>query len=273
MKQRYDKLSALKATLWAIAHALVSAFLLNYFSGTVGESPIWIPAGIGLGALILLGRQYWPFIFIGATVGEMGGGHDLLMAMKLAGGAVIGFLIAIYLLKKFTQFNTRFESTSDYIRLLVVSLVAAFVSSAINTQFLLLSNIIPLENLGTIFIKWFTGDFFGMAFFTPVLLVFQNDWHKTWTRNKSLYFAITMIVVFLIGQAIFFGWFKEYINLTNRGNLYFFIIVSVALYFGRQGAMLLFAVMVAQSILSTFSGNGFFGPDLMTRPGPTPIWV
>lgn len=273
MKWRYDKLSAMKAMLWAIAHALVSTFLLNYFSGAVGESPIWIPAGIGLGVLILLGRQYWPFIFIGATIGEMGGGHDVLMATKLAGGAVIGFLLASYLLERFTQFNSNFNSLSDYLRLLIASLIAAVVSTFINTQFLLFANIISPENLKPVFIQWLTGDFFGMAFFTPVLLAFQNAWYKSWTRQKFINFAITIILVFFFGQAIFFGWFKEYINLTNRGNLYFFVVVYVALYFGRQGAMLLFGLMVIQSVLSAFGGNGFIGSDLMTRPGPTPIWV
>lgn len=271
--QCYDKSSALKATLWGIAHAAISAFLLNYFSGTVGESPIWLPAGIGLGVLILLGHQYWPFIFIGATIGEMGGGHDLLMAMKIAGGAVFGFLLAIFLLNKFTKFNSHLESIPDYLRLIAASFIAAVISTSINTQFLLFASIISAENLKPVFIKWLTGDFFGMAFITPVLLVFQGDWYRAWSRRRVIFLTVSLIVASLVGQAIFFGWFKDFVNLTNRGNLYFFIVTFIAIYFGRQGAMLLFSIATVQSILSVFGGVGFFGSDLMTRPGPTPMWV
>lgn len=239
----------------------------------MGESPIWIPAGIGLGALILLGYQYWPFIFIGATIGEMGGGHDLLMAMKLAGGAILGFLIAIFLLTRFTKFNSRFESISDYFRLLIIALIAAVISTSINTQFLFWADIIPPENLRPIFIKWLAGDFFGMAFFTPILLVLQGSWYRAWSSRRLFYLAASLGIAFFIGQAMFFGWFKEFINLTDRGNLYFFIVTFMALYFGRQGAMLIFGMAITQSILSVFSGVGFFGVDLMTRPGPTPLWI
>lgn len=270
---RYTRDASIKVALWALAHATISAFLLNYFSDTAGASPIWIPAGIGLGVLILYGYQYWPFIFIGAVLGEVGGGHEWLMGVKIAGGAIIGMIVAAALLKRFTKFDPQFEALSDYGYLLLASLIAALISTSINTQFLAAAGLIPPEKFISVFGKWITGDFFGMAFMTPVLLVLNGSWYKTWSRARLLYLVISLFAAFLVGQAIFLGWFKEYVDLTNRGNLYYFAIIFMALYFGRQGAMLLFGIMLTQSILGAYSGVGFFGPDLMTRPGPTPTWV
>ena len=257
IKRHYTKEFVLRASFWGVMHALVSTFLLQYFSGAVGESPIWIPAGIGLGVLIIFGCRYWPFIFIGATIGEIGGGHDLLMALKLAGGAVIGMLIAASLLKRFLRFNPNLESVGEYFRLLFASFIAALISAAIDTHFLVWGNLLPPEKLFFVFTKWLTGDFFGMAFITPVLLVLHGSWRTTWTRQKFLYLMASILATFLLGQAVFFGWFKEYVDLTSRGNLYVFALVFIGLYFGRQGAMLAFAVLLIQAVLGSFSGSGF----------------
>ncbi|MEI7621769.1 MAG: hypothetical protein WCJ51_04525, partial [Candidatus Moraniibacteriota bacterium] len=100
-------------------------FILNYFSGVVGESVIWIPAGIGLGMLLVLGAQYWPFLFVGAAFGEMGGGHDLLMGMQLAFGGLLGCFAAYFLLARNFKFNLHLQSLGDYGRLLGASVVGA----------------------------------------------------------------------------------------------------------------------------------------------------
>lgn len=273
IKRYYIKEFVFLASFGGVVHALVSTFLLNYFSGTVGESPIWIPAGIGLGVLIISGCRYWPFIFIGAMVGEIGGGHDVMMALKLAGGAVIGMLVAASSLKYFLKFNPNLESVGQYLRLLLASLIAASISATINTNFLVWGNLLPPENLSSVFTKWLTGDFFGMAFITPVLLVLHGAWYATWTKQKLLYLIASILVAFLLGQAVFFGWFKEYVDLTGRGNLYIFLLVFIGLYFGRQGAMLVFAILLIQAVLGSFSDSGFIGINMMTKPGASPAWL
>lgn len=259
--------------LLALLHALVSAFLLHYFAGTAGASPIWIPAGIGLGALLIYGYRYWPFIFVGATLGEMGGGHELFMAMQLAAGAVIGFLAAVILLRRFTSFNPKLKSLRDYFLLLIASGLAALLSAFINTQFLLTAGLIPVDVLQDVSIHWFIGDFFGMAFFTPAILVLRGPWYQSWSVAKKAYLLLSLMVAVLIGQAIFFGWLESYVDLTGWGNFYFVGIIFMGLYFGRQGAMLFFCLIVTQSILGALSGAGFFGLNMMTKPGSVPIWL
>ena len=113
------------AVLAAIAHAVISTFLLKHFTGVVGESVIWIPAGIGLGALLILGLQYWPFIFVGATIGEIGGGHSLMMSILLAGGALIGYFVVTVLLRRYLKFGRDIQSLGDFARLFIASFVGA----------------------------------------------------------------------------------------------------------------------------------------------------
>ena len=270
--QAYSKKSIFKALLWSIAYAGISTFILNSFTGVAGESPVWIPAGIGLGVLLTLGRRYWPFIFVAAVVGEMGGGHEWLMATQLAFGSVCGFLVAATILKRFTVFNPNLESLGDYLRLLLASVIAALISTSLNIQFLIWGGLMPLDNLDSVYQKWFTGDYFGMAFVAPALLILNGTWPKSWTKKKFIVLSLFLMAIFILGQAVFFGWFKEYVDVTGRGYFFLFTMAIMGLFFGRQGAMLLFILLLFQAILGAFYGNGFFAANMMSRAAPTMLW-
>lgn len=267
------KQAVLKAAIWSIAYAGISTFLINYFSGEVGESPIWLPAGIGLGVLITLGWRYWPFIFVGATIGELGGGHQLFMAMQLAAGSVIGFLMATFILKRYWIIDINLESVGEYTCFLGISAIAALISTSLNIQFLIWGGLIPLDHLFPIYLKWFTGDFFGMAFIAPILLIFNKPWIASWSKKRVFWLVVILLASFCIGQGVFFGWFKEYVDITNKGNLYLILILLIGINFGRHGAILLFSLLLVQSVLGGYSGEGFVGQDLMTRPGPVTIEI
>ena len=258
---------------WSIAYAGIATFLLNAFSGVVGESPIWLPAGIGLGVLLVFGLHYWPLVFIGATLGEMGGGHHVLLAMQLAAGSVLSFVLAAIFLKRYFKFDARFETLRDFASLFLVSSLAAAISSILNIQFLILDGLISPGNLMPIYKRWFTGDFFGLAFVTPILLVLHQPGIFSWPKQKQCLFIFSLLAAFLFGQAVFFSWLKEFVDLTERGMLFVFIITLFGYYFGRQGALLLFALVMVQSILGAFHGVGYFDAGLMSKPAPQMIWV
>ncbi len=269
----YTKKGVTYAALAGIAHAVISTFLLNHFSGVVGESVIWIPAGIGLAVMLTLGWQYWPFIFVGATLGEMGGGHHLGMAMLLASGALIGYFIVVLLLLRYFKFDKRIQSLGDYARLLVASFIGAAISTTINIFFLVQGGLLVTGVVAGVYQKWFVGDFFGFAFFAPILLVLTEPWMHHWPKEKIIRFSLYLLLALLFGQAVFFGWFREYFDLTGRGFAALFIIALFGYQFGRQGAMLYFCFLLLQSVLSVFYGDAFFDRQLMTHHAPMVIWA
>lgn len=234
---------------------------------------IWIPAGIGLSVLLIFGDRYWPFIFIGATIGEMGGGHHLWMAMLLATGSTTAFLVASLILKRVSGFKLRLESVSDYFYLLLVGLVASIISTTLNIQFLVWGGLIAPENFSSIYFKWLTGDYFGMAFVAPILLISSEPWIKHWSKARLFNLGVIIFISFLVGQAVFFGWFKEFLDLRGKGNLYLVLILFMGVTFGRHGIALLFSLLLTQSILGAKFGDGFIGSDLLTRPDASPLWV
>jgi integral membrane sensor domain MASE1 len=256
LSESYTKKSVIAATLWSIAYAVICAFLLKYFSGEAGASPVWIPAGIGLGVLLVYGFQYWPFIFIGAIFGEMGGGHHFGMASLIAAGSVSGFLAAVFLFKKLPRLKGELDSLIEFISLLFIGAIAALISTSINIQFLIWGNLIQANNFMPVFQEWFTGDYFGMAFVAPIIIILSKPWTIFSNKTRLLKLVVLLIFAFFLGQAIFFGWFKDSLDLTGKGNVYLFMLLLVGFYFGRQGAMLLFALVLLQAILGARFGRG-----------------
>lgn len=261
------------AVLAAIAIYATSFFLLKHFSGVVGEIVIWIPAGIGLSAILILGWQYWPFLFLGAMIGEMGGGHHLVSSALLAGGALIGYLITALLLLRYFEFDRHLKSLGDFYRLLAASFIGAAISTSINILVLVQGGLLPIEALASVYPKWFIGDYFGFAFFSPILLVLSDPWIQKWPRQKIAKFAIYLALAFLFGQAVFFGWLKDYIDLTGRGFSVSFVIIFFGYMYGRQGAMLYFCILLMQAVLSVSHGDAFFDRQLMTHHAPMVIWA
>jgi diguanylate cyclase (GGDEF)-like protein/PAS domain S-box-containing protein len=269
----YTQKSVAYAVLAAIAQAAISIFLLKHYSGVVGESVIWIPAGIGLAVILILGWQYWPFIFIGTAIGEMGLDRGLLVSALLAAGAMAGYFLAAILLQRYLKFEKKLVSLADYGRLLIASFVGALFSSTINVTLLVQGSLLSPEVLSDVYRQWFIGDFFGFAFITPILLVLSQRWIQDWPKEKIIKLAVCLVIAFLFGQAIFFGWLKDYIDLTGRGFSAIFIVALFGYLFGRQGAVLYFSIVLVQAALSVLHGEGFFDRQLMTNHAPMVIWA
>ena len=269
----FTKSGVIAACAFAIAHALIAILILKYFSGVVGESVIWIPAGIGLGMLLVLGPQYWPFLFLGEILGEIGGGHDLLMGVLLAFGSLLGCLAALFLLTRQNKFDLHLDSISDYVRFLGFSLLGAAIATTLNIQFLIWGGLLISDNLLMVYTKWFTGDFFGFAFITPIILVLCQSWDQSWGRRKCILFALSYALAFLIGQAVFIGWFKEFVDLTSRGYFALVIMAYFAYRFGLRGSMLYFLMLISQVMFGAYYGDAFFDSQLVSHPGPMLIWV
>lgn len=264
------------AVLWSVLYAYIAGYILKNFSSNSGASMIWVPAGIGLAMLLNYGNRFWPFIFVAAIAGELLGGFDLLISFQLAAGSTVAALIASLLLHHVFSFNKDITSILDIASLFVVSVILALISSSLSTVLLIQAGLISNETPMNVFYTWFVGDFFGAAFFTPVILVWRTV-PREWFRAPKLYEVLVFFgLVFLFGQAVIFGWLNNefsQLEFLNRGYFVYPILLVAALRYGRHGAMLILAMTVLQSILGAYEGHGFFNKNLMNDPAPISIWV
>lgn len=264
------------ALIWSVLYAYIAGYILKNFAGDAGASLIWVPAGIGLAILLNQGLFYWPFIFLAALAGELIGGFGFLVAIQLAMGSTIGCVCAAYLLTRAFAFNRNIASVVDIASLLLVSVVLALISGLIDATVLYRAGLIDPGQFQNVFYTWFIGDFFGAAFFTPVILVWRI-FPKDWLKVPKLYEVLTFFgLVFLFGQAVIYGWLNNQFvspNFVNNGYFMFPILLIAALRYGRHGAMLVLTMTVFQSILGAYEGYGFFNRNMMNDPAPISVWV
>ena len=270
----FSSSSIAKASAAAILYAACTALLLNAFTGEALAIPIWIPAGIGLGVLLVMGRRFWPFILLGAFVGELSGDRDWLLAILLAGGSTISFVFAASLLFQLFKFDRNFQTLRDYGLLVLAAFIAAILSTGINLQVLNFYEMIPPGDVLEIYRNWFISDFFGMAFITPIFLILTTPFSESIPQRKWIPFFAYSLFSFLLAQVVFFNWFAELVpGLLGRGNLLFLVLGLAGYFFGRHGAMLIFLMVLLQAMISAVQGDGFFGANFLTKPVPMNIWA
>lgn len=149
------------------------------------DSIIWLPAGIGLAALIIFDKKLWPGIFIGMLGASLLTGQAFIVALGLAFGSTIEAYIGATLLKQ-TSFEKTFHQLSD-VAIFVICAVAIgpLVGSTITSA--ILDTGTDMNNMASIgyWARMVLGDALGILIVTPVLLTWkgQQDSHLMAART------------------------------------------------------------------------------------------
>src|SRR5437660_5088348 len=67
----------------------------------VSASPVWPPAGIALGALLLLGYRMWPAIFVGAFLVNISTTGNIPTSMAICAGNTLEAICGAWLVNRF----------------------------------------------------------------------------------------------------------------------------------------------------------------------------
>jgi len=133
--------------------------------------PAWLPAGVGLGAVLLWGPRLAPGIALGVFAAALLWGHPVTTAITLALATTLAPLVAAWLLHRARAVPIRLERPRELLTLLAVgAFVAPLLSSAINAVFL------PTDPLGAAqptllgWALWWTQDALGVVLITPLLM-------------------------------------------------------------------------------------------------------
>ena len=73
----------------AVLYALLIQLVLSHLTTDGNISPVWIPSGLGLAALMLGGKKYWPGIFIGAMGAYLAVGRSIPVSFFIASSRIV----------------------------------------------------------------------------------------------------------------------------------------------------------------------------------------
>ncbi len=166
----------------ALVYALCVRLVLSYLTTDGNISPVWLPSGLGLAALMIGGRKYWPAIFAGAMSAYLFMGRDFPVSFFIASSNVIEPLLAVWLLSRVKRFDSTLQHSLDYLWLILIGSLVAALAAAIGVATLASAGILPPDAIVSGWLYWWRGNLFGIAMLAPTLLVWRT-WPRSWLEQ------------------------------------------------------------------------------------------
>ena len=190
-----------------VLYALIIHLVLANLTTDGNISPVWLPSGLGLAALMIGGKKYWPGIFTGAMAAYLAAGRSVPVAFFIASSNAIEPLLAVWLLSRVKRFDPSLQRSRDYLWLVFVGSLVAVLAAIIGIAALALTGILPLDAVAAGWFSWWRGNLFGIAILTPALLIWRN-WPANWLRGKGrgLETLAFILLAFLTSLVAFHGW-------------------------------------------------------------------
>lgn len=210
-------------------------------------TPVWIPTGISLAALLLFGYRLWPGVALGAFAANA---IDLPIgtAAGIAFGNTLEAVVATYLLRR-VGFDTALERTRDVLAFgLVGAVIATGVAATNGVTFLYLAGHRADSEIASAWLLWWFGDLIGALLVAPALMV----WHRQWRARRRFNLAEAGILAAATGGAaaiVFLGgqWRYPYIL--------FPLLIWAALRFRQLGAATAVLVIGVIGTVGTLGGS------------------
>jgi integral membrane sensor domain MASE1 len=217
-------------------------------------TPLWLPTGISVAALLMAGRQVWPGIALGALSANVALGTGLGANLMITFGNTAAPLTAWYLLTRF-GFQPQLDRLKDALLLVFAgALGAMLISATIGSVALSIDDVIPWHELPAAMSVWWTGDAMGVLVFTPLLLTLPRHWTAP---PKRLVEAGALLITTAV--------LASFVTTTQLRLLFlvFPMLIWAALRFQHAIAAPCAAIISVAAVLSA-AGGRFSAHDLLT---------
>ena len=218
---------------------------------------VWPPSGIALAAILLLGVEAWPGIWLGAALGNLTVAGSPLLALLIATGNTLEALVASHWIRRSLKDPVRFSSAEDVARFVACCAGSAVLAATVGVASLASTAAIPWSDFLLNAWTWWQGDTSGMIIVTPLVLSWVAEAGARWPVRKAIEAAVGAAL--LVGAMLFiFG------GATSRGEglplafLAFPFIIWVAVRFGPREVTTASAIVCAIAIWHTLHGRGAF---------------
>ncbi|WP_327294315.1 MULTISPECIES: MASE1 domain-containing protein [unclassified Streptomyces] len=164
-------------------------------------TPLWLPTGVALSALLYMGLRVWPGIAVGALLSIATVGNTITEpGVTISAGNTLAPVCAFLLLRR-VGFRPELDRLRDGVTLVFLGAMAAMlVSATIGCGTLAATGRLPLRDFWPVWAAWWIGDAMGVLVVTPVLLVLRKARlpraTDRWLEASAL--AIAAVVVTLL---------------------------------------------------------------------------
>ena len=176
-------------------------------------SPVWPPAGIALGALLVFGYRTWPAIFVGAFLVNVTTAGNVTTSLVIAAGNTLEAICGAWLVNRFASGIRVFDRSRDVFKFAFAAAASTVISPTVGVTGLMLAGFVDWTRYGAVWVTWWLGDATGDLIFAPVVILWAIGPPPRWNRNKAFEVGLLLLLLVALGEAIFGGWFP--INAKN----------------------------------------------------------
>jgi signal transduction histidine kinase len=192
----------------AIIYIIVGKVGLMLASLHASASPVWPPAGIALGATLLLGYRVWPAIFIGAFLVNLTTAGDIATSVAIAAGNTVEAVAGAFLVNRFAGGKNVFDRPVGVFKFAIAASISTIVSPVFGVTSLALAGFADWAKYGAIWITWWLGDATGDLVFTPLVLLWGIRSKLSWKKEEALEVGVLFLLLALLSAVVFGGWLE-----------------------------------------------------------------
>lgn len=235
-----------------LGYTLFGYLGLELASINIATSPIWPASGIGVGMLILFGRQYAPAIFVASfLVNYSVSGFSPLSFIMAFGNMTEAYVTTSILIWAGRFFPNRIYSEIIFIP--VSSIIGAALSSTIGNLSLIYLMDMPAESFSISWFTWWSGNAMGTILIAPLFLEFKFYGNKTIKELKPVFSVVAGLLMVGIITFIF-------INNLNEAYAWSFgaLFIIFGIKVGRPFSKIMLIIISGSVIYLTTQGYGLF---------------
>jgi diguanylate cyclase (GGDEF)-like protein/PAS domain S-box-containing protein len=242
-----------------VVYILVGKASLKFASLHPSASPVWLPTGIALAALLLLGYRVWPAILLGAFLVNLTTAGSIATSCGIAVGNTLEGITGAYLVNRFARGCKAFYRIQDIFRFVFLAgVISTVVSATFGVTSLCLGGFAGWPSYGSIGLTWWLADGVSNVVVAPLLVLWSRSKSFRWTRAHIVEATVLFPLLVVTGQAVFGGLFA----FRNRNYPLEFLCIPLLIWaafrFGGRGAALAIFILYPIAIRGTLHGLGPF---------------
>jgi two-component system NtrC family sensor kinase len=158
----------------AVPYCLLGVLGLKVALLPGGVTAVWIPAGVGLAAVLLQGPKIWPAIALGSlsisVIVDLSP-MSLLVAAVTAGGNTLAPLVGAWSIQKFARTTYPFNRHGGVLAFVAGgAALSSALSATVGIAALALAQWLPWSIAGTAWLTWWVSNAAGVLIVTPALV-------------------------------------------------------------------------------------------------------
>jgi two-component sensor histidine kinase len=242
-----------------VAYFLLAKAGLALASIHPSATPVWPPTGLAIAALLLLGPEAAPAVFLGAWLANQTTTGDLASSLAIGLGNTLEAVVGALLVGRWAHGAAAFEKPARVVRFAVICLaIATPISATIGAASLGAAGLAERAALPAIWTTWWLGDFAGALIVAPAIVLWAGR-----GRSIAREEALSYLAAAAIGLIAFSPLFEQTAIRSAMAFLTVLPLLWAALRLSQRATATVAFILAGFAVWGT---NASGGPFIQGRP-------